>query len=127
MILVVLDTCELWILVDDRISKQGYSLDREHVEHFLVQRRNAVVRRLDLLQVRQLLENPRANSDFACQSGVGGIRRLDRMHHAAILVSDQLQNGTILHAYSGHAVCETRLTDAWARRIAGVFRFPAAI
>ena len=47
--------------------------------------------------------------------------------HAAILVSDQLRNGTILHAYSGHAVCETRLTDAWARRIAGVFRFPAAI
>lgn len=44
--------------------------------------------------------------------------------HAAILTSCGLPGGTIVHAWSGHAVCETRLTDAWARRLAGVFRFP---
>lgn len=45
--------------------------------------------------------------------------------HAAILVSDALESGVIVHAYSGHAVCETRLTEGWRRRIAGIFRFPA--
>jgi NlpC/P60 family putative phage cell wall peptidase len=45
--------------------------------------------------------------------------------HAAILTSDSLEHGTILHAYSGHSVCETRLTDPWLRRLAAVFRFPA--
>lgn len=44
--------------------------------------------------------------------------------HAAILVSDRLDGGAVIHAYSGHAVCETRLGDAWLRRLAGVFRFP---
>lgn len=46
--------------------------------------------------------------------------------HAAILVSDRLPGGRIVHAYSGHAVCETRLGEAWLRRLAGVFRFPVA-
>lgn len=46
--------------------------------------------------------------------------------HAAILVSDRLPGGTILHAYSGHAVCETRLGEPWLRRLAGIFRFPDA-
>ena len=43
--------------------------------------------------------------------------------HAAILVSDRLAGGTVVHAYSGHGVCETRLGDAWLRRLAAVFRF----
>lgn len=53
-------------------------------------------------------------------------RMIDRgpAKHVAILTSDTLDQGTILHAYSGHAVCETRLTAAWLRRVAGVFRFP---
>lgn len=53
-------------------------------------------------------------------------RMLDRgpAKHAAILISDGLAQGAILHAYSGHAVCETRLTDPWLRRLVGVFRFP---
>lgn len=29
-----------------------------------------------------------------------------------------------IHAYSGHAVCETALSEPWARRIAARFRFP---
>lgn len=44
--------------------------------------------------------------------------------HAAILSSGSIRGGAVIHAYSGHAVCETRLTDAWARRLAGAFRFP---
>ncbi|MFK7945715.1 MAG: NlpC/P60 family protein [Paracoccaceae bacterium] len=47
--------------------------------------------------------------------------------HAAILSKGRLSGGTIIHAYSGHAVCETRLTEAWLRRLAGVFRFPEPI
>ncbi len=46
--------------------------------------------------------------------------------HAAILTSARLAGGTIVHAYSGHAVCETRLSEPWARRLAGAFRFPGA-
>lgn len=30
----------------------------------------------------------------------------------------------IIHAYWGHAVCETRLVPWWRRRIAAAFRFP---
>lgn len=45
--------------------------------------------------------------------------------HAAILVSQHLTDGTILHAYSGHSVCETRLTETWSRRLVAAFRFPA--
>ncbi|MEM7743115.1 MAG: NlpC/P60 family protein [Pseudomonadota bacterium] len=44
--------------------------------------------------------------------------------HAAILVDGFVTGGTILHAYSGHSVCETRLTVPWRRRLAGAFRFP---
>lgn len=44
--------------------------------------------------------------------------------HAAILADGTVNGGTVIHAYSGHAVCETRLTDAWVRRLAGAFRFP---
>src|SRR5690625_4545951 len=45
--------------------------------------------------------------------------------HAAILSSAGLENGRMIHAYSGHAVCETRLGQGWTRRLAAVFRFPA--
>ncbi|MEM9138956.1 MAG: NlpC/P60 family protein [Pseudomonadota bacterium] len=53
-------------------------------------------------------------------------RMVDRgpAKHAAILVSDTLDPGRIVHAYSGHSVCETSLTAGWRRRLAGVFRFP---
>ncbi|MEM6621566.1 MAG: NlpC/P60 family protein [Pseudomonadota bacterium] len=44
--------------------------------------------------------------------------------HAAILVDGFVNGGTILHAYSGHDVCETRLTVGWQRRLAGAFQFP---
>ena len=44
--------------------------------------------------------------------------------HLALLSSEHLIPGRIVHAYSGHAVCETSLTDSWLRRIAAVFRFP---
>ncbi|MEM1298708.1 MAG: NlpC/P60 family protein [Pseudomonadota bacterium] len=44
--------------------------------------------------------------------------------HAAILADGGVEGGTVIHAYSGHSVCETRLTDAWVRRLAGAFSFP---
>lgn len=44
--------------------------------------------------------------------------------HVAILSSDTLVRGTIIHAYSGHDVCETHLTEPWIRRLTAVFRFP---
>ncbi|MEM7176581.1 MAG: peptidase [Pseudomonadota bacterium] len=34
------------------------------------------------------------------------------------------EQARLIHAYSGHSVCETSLTPTWARRIAGRFRFP---
>lgn len=40
--------------------------------------------------------------------------------HCAILSGE----GRIIHAYWGRAVVETRLTDWWARRIAGAFSLP---
>jgi NlpC/P60 family putative phage cell wall peptidase len=44
--------------------------------------------------------------------------------HVAILSSGSVRGGSIIHAYSGHAVCETRLTEAWTSKLAGAFRFP---
>ena len=35
--------------------------------------------------------------------------------------------GRIIHAYWGRAVCETRLSPWWERRIAGAFRFPERV
>jgi NlpC/P60 family putative phage cell wall peptidase len=73
--------------------------------------------------VRHLVRMPR---DAAAAGDVLLFRMIERgpAKHAAILVSPWLPAGTIVHAYSGHAVCETRLTEAWVRRLAGVFRFP---
>ena len=45
--------------------------------------------------------------------------------HVGILSAGALRSGRIIHAYTGHAVAETTLTAAWARRVAGAFRFPA--
>lgn len=48
--------------------------------------------------------------------------------HVAILSAGRVtdQSGTMIHAYSGHAVCETRLSEPWLRRLVAAFRFPAA-
>ncbi len=40
--------------------------------------------------------------------------------HAAILTGPD----TLIHAYWGKSVCETRLVPWWRRRIAAAFRFP---
>jgi len=45
--------------------------------------------------------------------------------HVGLLASPGLDPGRLLHAYSGHGVCETHLTRAWRLRLAGVFRLPA--
>ncbi len=47
--------------------------------------------------------------------------------HVAILSTPSIGTGRIIHAYSGHAVCETSLTRPWLRRIAGAFRFPVSV
>ncbi|MEL6477587.1 MAG: NlpC/P60 family protein [Pseudomonadota bacterium] len=45
--------------------------------------------------------------------------------HLALMSEDAPAKGRrMIHAYSGHSVCETSLTEAWMRRLAGVFRFP---
>lgn len=44
--------------------------------------------------------------------------------HVAVLSSDALVDGRIIHAYSGHEVCETHLSQAWTKRLTAVFRFP---
>lgn len=44
--------------------------------------------------------------------------------HAGILAQSLEGYPTMIHAYSGHGVVESPLTPVWARRIAGVFRFP---
>lgn len=44
--------------------------------------------------------------------------------HVGLLASETLNGGRVIHAYSGHGVCETHLTDSWQRKLAAVFRFP---
>jgi NlpC/P60 family putative phage cell wall peptidase len=44
--------------------------------------------------------------------------------HVGILARSDAGHDTLIHAYSGHGVVESPLTLAWARRIAGTFRFP---
>ncbi len=44
--------------------------------------------------------------------------------HVGILAASARGDATLIHAYSGHGVLESPLTPAWARRIAGAFRFP---
>lgn len=45
--------------------------------------------------------------------------------HLAVLSEGCLGNGRMIHAYSGHSVCETSVGPSWVRRLARVFRFPA--
>lgn len=44
--------------------------------------------------------------------------------HVGILARSERGDATLIHAYSGHGVVESPLTPAWARRVAGVYRFP---
>ena len=44
--------------------------------------------------------------------------------HVGILARSGRGDPTLIHAYSGRGVVESPLTPAWARRIAGAFRFP---
>lgn len=44
--------------------------------------------------------------------------------HVGLLVSEAVDQGRIIHAYSGHGVCETYLTASWRRKLAASFRFP---
>ncbi len=66
----------------------------------------------------------------AREAGVGDVL-LFRMRagapakHVGLLVSDGLETGRMVHAYSGHCVCETHLAAGWLNRLAAVFRFPA--
>ena len=63
------------------------------------------------------------------QAGIGDIL-LFRMRasapakHIGLLASEELDHGRIIHAYSGHGVCETHLTASWLRKLAATFRFP---
>ena len=45
--------------------------------------------------------------------------------HVGLLCTPGIARGRLIHAWSGHAVCETHLTRPWRARLAGVFRLPA--
>ncbi|MEM6971933.1 MAG: NlpC/P60 family protein [Pseudomonadota bacterium] len=71
-------------------------------------------------QMRPLSREAAAPGDvLAFRMRRGGLAK-----HLAVLVEGDVQAGRIVHAYEGHAVCETALGKAWSRRIAGAFRFP---
>jgi len=53
------------------------------------------------------------------------MRRAAPAKHLGLLVTDELGQGRMIHAYSGHGVTETHLTAAWLNRLVAVFRFPA--
>lgn len=63
------------------------------------------------------------------QAGPGDVGVM-RMHpsgpakHVVILAGRVVAESRIIHAYSGHHVCETVLGHSWARRIVATFRFP---
>lgn len=69
---------------------------------------------------RHLVEMPigdaRAGDVLLFRMGLGAPAK-----HCAILTTPD----TIIHAYWGKAVCETRLVPWWRRRIAGAFAFPS--
>ncbi|MCH8951363.1 MAG: C40 family peptidase [Proteobacteria bacterium] len=63
------------------------------------------------------------------QAGIGDVllfrmRESAPAKHVGLLVSEALDQGRIIHAYSGHRVCETHLTASWLRKLAATFRFP---
>lgn len=47
--------------------------------------------------------------------------------HLAILSCGTSAGASIIHAYSGLAVCETSFTSAWRRRLAAAYRLPEAL
>lgn len=53
---------------------------------------------------------------------------LFRMRRGAVAkhlgIQGRLQNPSFIHAYSGHAVVESALTDPWQRKIVARYRFP---
>ena len=75
--------------------------------------------------LRHLIAGP---EDGAARGDVLLFRMIARgpAKHVAVLSFGDVADGRMIHAYSGHAVCETSLTRPWRRRMAGVFRFPAA-
>ena len=64
-------------------------------------------------------ECARAGDVLLLRMREGGVAK-----HIGFLACDRAGSRTMIHAYSGHGVVESPLTPAWARRIAGVFRFP---
>ncbi|GLK67912.1 hypothetical protein GCM10008179_15500 [Hansschlegelia plantiphila] len=50
------------------------------------------------------------------------VARGGRVKHAGIATGP----AAMVHAYDGHAVAETAIPEAWLRRLAARFRFPAA-
>lgn len=63
-------------------------------------------------------------------AGIGDVllfrmRRSAPAKHLGLLITDALEQGRMIHAYSGHGVSETHLTAAWVGKLAAVFRFPA--
>ncbi|MEM7683320.1 MAG: NlpC/P60 family protein [Pseudomonadota bacterium] len=74
---------------------------------------------------RHMLELP---SQVAQPGDVVIFRMLARgpAKHLAVLSSDasEFDAAAMIHAYSGHAVCETVMGPAWARRAISSFRFP---
>jgi NlpC/P60 family putative phage cell wall peptidase len=63
----------------------------------------------------------------AARDGDVAVMRMTRTgpaKHVGILATAPEGHRTLIHAFSGHGVVESPLTPIWARRIAGVFRFP---
>lgn len=47
--------------------------------------------------------------------------------HCAVLAMGAPADGRMIHAYSGHDVCEVSIPHAWARRVAAAFDFPGVV
>lgn len=71
----------------------------------------------------------RIDPEAVCDGDILVFRMLERgpAKHLAILASITGVGASIIHAYSGLAVCETRLTTAWQRRVAAAYRFPKTV
>lgn len=71
---------------------------------------------------RHLIEVPRAEAEpgdlLLFRMRKGAVAK-----HVALLVAPH----RMVHAYSGHAVLEAPFSEAWARRLAAVFRFPEGV
>ena len=68
----------------------------------------------------------------AAQDAARGDVLLFRMRAGAVakhlgIVGEIGANPTFIHAYSGHSVIESPLSDPWARKIAARYQFPAKV